>query len=76
MAEIIKTIDRGEWQRLAPSFLDYNYRQMWDFGIACAKRLNATSEHVAMQENQEILGLADVRIKHIPVLGGQCSSEG
>jgi hypothetical protein len=70
MAEIIKTIDRTEWQRLALSFLDYNYRQLWDFGIACAKRLNATSQHVAVQENQEILGLADVRIKKIPVLGG------
>jgi lipid II:glycine glycyltransferase (peptidoglycan interpeptide bridge formation enzyme) len=69
MTTAIKTIDRTEWQQIAPSFLDYNYRQLWDFGTTCAKRLNATSEHVAVQDNQEILGLADVRIKKIPVLG-------
>jgi len=70
MAATLRQIDRDGWQQLAHSFLDYNYRQLWDFGTACAKRLNATSEHVAVQENQKILGLADVRIKEIPVLGG------
>ncbi len=70
MTAIIRTIERTEWQQLAPSFSDYNYRQLWDFGIACAKRLNAISDHVAIQQDQEIIGLADVRIKHIPVIGG------
>ncbi len=69
MAATIRTVDRAEWQRLAPLFCDYNYRQIWDFGVACAKRLNATSEHVAIEENQEILGLADVRVKRIAVFG-------
>lgn len=66
----IQSVDREEWQLLATSFLDCNYRQLWDFGIASARRLNAASEHVAIRDDQDIIGLADVRIKRIPVLGG------
>lgn len=70
MSATIRTVDRTEWQRLAPSFLDYNYRQVWDFGVACAKRLNATSEHIIIEKENEVIALADVRIKRIPIIGG------
>lgn len=70
MSATIRTISQTEWQRLAPSFGDYNYRQLWDFGIACARRVNAVSEHVVIEEDEEAVGLADVRVKRIPVLGG------
>lgn len=70
MTAFIKTVGRTEWQKWTAQFLDYNYRQVWDFGIACAKRFNATSEHIVIQDNQDILGIADVRIKRIPIIGG------
>ncbi len=68
MAVTLQPIDRDKWQLLASSFWDYNYRQLWDFGVACAKRLKATSEHVAIYDGTELVGLADVRIKRIPFL--------
>lgn len=68
MALTVQTIDRKIWRTLAPSFLDYNYRQLWGFGVACADRLKAASEHVAVYDNSEPVALADVRIKEIPML--------
>ena len=59
--------EREEWRMLAPTFMDYNYCQFWDYGIACADRLGAHSEHVAIYEGDDLLGLADVRIKKIPI---------
>ena len=70
MSATIRTISRTEWQQLAPSFSDYNYRQLWDFGIACARRVNAVSEHVVIEEDEEAVGLADVRVKRVPLVGG------
>ena len=70
MAATIRIIDRTEWLRLAPSFRDYNYRQLWDFGVACARRVNAASEHVVIEEDEEAVGLADVRVKRVPLVGG------
>lgn len=67
MTVFLKMIDRECWQRLAPSFLDYNYRQLWDFGVACAGRLGATNEHIALHDGTELIGLADVRIKRLPL---------
>jgi len=57
------------WAEQCRAFLDHNYRQLWAFGVACAARLGARSEHVALLEGGELLALADVRIKHLPVLG-------
>jgi len=67
MTTAVQPINRDEWQRLAPTFLDYNYRQLWDFGIACANRVGAHSEHIAIWEGDHLLGLADVRVKNIPI---------
>jgi len=65
----LKNMDRTQWQTAAGRFLDYNYRQMWDFGVACAERVGAVSEHVAVELDGEVVGLADVRVKRIPGLG-------
>ncbi len=65
----IQSIRREEWQQYAPTFHDYNYRQLWDFGVACAHRVGATSEHVAFCEHNQVIGLADVRLKTIPFSG-------
>ncbi|MEN6336750.1 MAG: hypothetical protein ABFE01_21045, partial [Phycisphaerales bacterium] len=69
MNSALRHMDRAEWQATARRFLDYNYRQMWEFGVACAERIGAVSEHVAVEDGGEIVGLADVRIKRIPGLG-------
>jgi len=66
----IEPVDRDGWSRAAPAFLDYNYRQLWAFGVACAERVGAISEHVAVLDGSETIALADVRIKRIPVIGG------
>jgi lipid II:glycine glycyltransferase (peptidoglycan interpeptide bridge formation enzyme) len=63
----IRRIDREEWQRLAPTFLDYNYRHLWDFGVACAMRLGGMSEHIALRQGNDVIGMADIRIKKIPI---------
>jgi len=68
MTVTVQPISQSAWQQLAPSFADYSYRQLWDFGVACAKRLKATSAHVAIYDGTELVGLADVRIKRIPFL--------
>jgi len=72
MAEILKIeeVDRSMWRSLAPTFSDYNYRQIWEYGLACAARKGAVSEHIAIHANGELVGLADVRIRTVPWIGG------
>lgn len=68
MNSTIQHLDRAGWGGHASSFEDYNYRHIWEFGTDCAARMGARSEHVAVLQDGEILGLADVRIKRVPVL--------
>jgi hypothetical protein len=65
----LKYLNRSAWQESAATFDDYNYRQVWEFGMACAERLGACSEHVAIVSGEDLLGLADVRIRRVPVVG-------
>jgi lipid II:glycine glycyltransferase (peptidoglycan interpeptide bridge formation enzyme) len=67
MTTRIELIERNEWQNLAVNFMDYNYCQLWDYGIACAGKVGAHSEHVAIYEGEDLIGLADVRVKEISV---------
>ena len=60
--------DRANWASLASQYLDYNYRQSWGFGLACARRIDATSEHIVVRSGLDVIGLADVRIKNVPML--------
>lgn len=64
----IEHVDQERWRDAARTFDDYSYRQVWDFGLACARRLGASSEHVALHQGERILGLADVRIKRLPMV--------
>jgi lipid II:glycine glycyltransferase (peptidoglycan interpeptide bridge formation enzyme) len=66
----IKQLDQAAWQCIASRFADHNYRQSWHYGIAAARRRRAESEHVAVCRGDEVIALADVRIKRVPVLGG------
>lgn len=65
----LQNLDKNQWQQLAPSFLDYNYRHLWAYSEACARLHHARCEHVAIRNEHTIIGLAAVRIKTIPLLG-------
>lgn len=66
----IEHVNKSQWQELASAFLDYNYRHLWDYGLAVAQRRQATCEHIAIKADSGTIGLADVRIKKIPMIGG------
>lgn len=66
----IEPVDRARWTELAHGFADYNYRQCWDFGVHAALRVGAKSEHVALRQAGEVVAIADVRVRELPVLGG------
>jgi lipid II:glycine glycyltransferase (peptidoglycan interpeptide bridge formation enzyme) len=68
MPLIIKQIDKNIWQRESVRFSDLNYRQLWEYGIASAARVGARSEHVAIYSDDDLIGLADIRIKMIPFI--------
>jgi hypothetical protein len=66
----VESVSRDEWLTLAASFQDHNYRQCWEYGRLLADKRKARSHHVKIQRDGEVLGLADVRIKRAPLLGG------
>ena len=58
------------WQQAAAGFADYSYRQVWDFGAGlrrAARRLQRARGRCATP--RACSGLADVRIKRLPLLG-------
>ena len=66
----VQYISQEQWQSMACRFVDFTYRQSWGFGVACASRLGATSDHVGIWDGEELLGLADVRVKQaLPGIG-------
>lgn len=66
----VAPISRPVWRELAPSFHDYNYRQVWEYGEIIAQRHGAVSEHVAVRDGGRTLAIADVRIRRLPMIGG------
>jgi Acetyltransferase (GNAT) domain len=66
----VARLDRAQWELAVREFGDYSYRQSWAYGVTLARRRGAISEHVAIRQDEELIGLADVRIKRVPVVGG------
>ena len=67
----VESIDREQWTTLIQRFCDYNYRQEWAYSKALAERRRATSLNVAIRRYNELIGLANVRVKNAPLgLGG------
>lgn len=62
-------MSREEWYKVAPRFHDSNYRQAWDFNVQCAKQQSTAVEHVKILDGSDVLGVAGIRIKRIPMLG-------
>jgi hypothetical protein len=65
MTSDLHHVNRDEWVGLAATFADHNYRQLWDYAAAMAKRSNADAEHVAVTRGERTLGLASVRVKRL-----------
>ena len=63
-------LDRTQWEASVRQFRDYNYRQAWAYGALLASKRGATTEHVDIRCGGETIGLADVRIKRLPLVGG------
>jgi hypothetical protein len=66
----IEPVDRARWIELARGFADHNFLQCWAFGIQAASRAGAKSEHMALRQAGEVVAIADVRVRELPVLGG------
>lgn len=67
---VVERINRDHWNECVHTFADHNYRHVWEYGETIAARNGATSEHVAVKRDGQVIALADVRIKTIPVVGG------
>lgn len=65
----IHPVQPEAWRAAVRALRDYNYRQIWEYGVACAARVAARSEHVLFCDGATVLGAADVRVKRIPGLG-------
>src|SRR5579872_1578820 len=63
-----KFLTREEWDRFAPLFRDLTYRQCGSYAEAAARDIGATSEFVAFVDDEDLVGLANVRVKRLPFL--------
>jgi hypothetical protein len=66
----VVSLQREAWIEACRCFTDHNYQQSWDFGVNTAERIGAVSEHVGVEAGEELIALADVRMKLMPVIGG------
>lgn len=66
----IHPVSRNEWDNLSHRFLDHSYQQTWAYVHALAERRHCKCEHVAIDLDGELIGLASVRVKHLPVIRG------
>lgn len=72
MPDIVTNLiqSQEEWERLCSSFEDLSYRQLWSYNAATADRQGAVSEHVAIHHDGTLIGIAAIRIKAVPIVGG------
>lgn len=70
MTAHVRQLDSDQWLRASALFADHSYRQGWSYGIEAASLVGARSEHIAIEHDGKIIGLADIRLKRLPVLGG------
>ncbi|MCA9446712.1 MAG: peptidoglycan bridge formation glycyltransferase FemA/FemB family protein [Candidatus Omnitrophica bacterium] len=63
-------LDREDWYAAAQGFLDLSYRQLWDYGALLADLRGAKSRPVVFFDRDTCIGVADIRTKSIPGIGG------
>lgn len=67
MTITVKRLTEDAWDSLTPQFRDTSYRQIGSYAAAAARRVGAESELNGLFENETLIGLADVRVKKIPL---------
>jgi lipid II:glycine glycyltransferase (peptidoglycan interpeptide bridge formation enzyme) len=65
----VKPLSRQTWDASTPLFRDVSYRQIGGYATAAAQRVGADSELNGLFEGQTLIGLADVRVKTVPLTG-------
>jgi lipid II:glycine glycyltransferase (peptidoglycan interpeptide bridge formation enzyme) len=63
----VDRIPNHKWDELTVAFRDTSYRQCSSYAAAAAKLVGAKSELAGLMDNQRLIGLADVRIKNVPM---------
>lgn len=64
---IAKQLSRQEWDLLVPMFRQASYRQCSSYAAAAARRVGAKSELNGLFDDRELVGLAEVRVKTVPL---------
>lgn len=64
----IRPVADSDWDQLTQPYLDKGYQHTAAFGTAMAHRLGASSQRVAAWRGAELAGVAEVRIKRLPLL--------
>jgi len=63
----VKRLSTQTWDTLTPMFRDTSYRQFSSYAAIAARRIGAKSELNGLFEDQTLIGLADVRVKTVPL---------
>ena len=66
---LVKYLTREEWDALAAKFRDLSYVQSASYAIAAAREIGAGCEFIGVFHCGQLLGLANVRVKLIPLIG-------
>lgn len=66
----IRRVDAPEWRAASRRFLDFNYRMLWEYADSLAREYGATSERVVVERDGEPIGLAEVRVRALPLGAG------
>jgi lipid II:glycine glycyltransferase (peptidoglycan interpeptide bridge formation enzyme) len=64
----VKFVDKLAWESIAPNFFDYTYEQSYAYATEYAKTLGAKAVFVTIEKNNDLVGVACVRLKTIPIL--------
>lgn len=63
----VKRMSKERWDELVPTFRDVSYRQCSSYASAAAQHVGAKSELTGLMDDDRVIGLADVRVKQIPM---------
>ncbi len=64
-----RLLTRQDWLALAPTFGDHNFEQSLTYAEAAAARVGAVSRLIAVEDDDQVLAIANVRVKAVPGLG-------
>jgi Acetyltransferase (GNAT) domain len=69
MGVTLRQVEPSEWTELLDGFADADYRHTAVYARLAAARSGASSELVAYETTEGVVGLANVRIRSVPVIG-------